>query len=210
MRTLHVLIVASIACLMVGKPAVAEAQAYCALRDPVRTIYQLYPDATSYRSIVATVGESARSDIASKSGLTLHHGELGRHTLYVALRGDRPIGLVHVRAESTRWGLTEVAWALDFDLRVVDFRIQRSRSASRNTLESEAFRTLLKGRTSASLASTIAPGAARLVLAGAPLSENDQSLVVAVVTSGVKAIAATDSVWGADIARLRAAARASR
>ena len=67
--------------MILGKPVVAEAQAYCALRDPVQTIYQLYPAATSYRSIVATVGEARRSDIASKSGLTLHHSELGRHTL---------------------------------------------------------------------------------------------------------------------------------
>jgi hypothetical protein len=169
----------------------------------VQTIYQLYPAASGYRSIVATVGEAARVDIANRIGLSMHHSELGRHTLYVAVKGDTPVGLVHVRSERTQWGLAEVAWALDFDLRVVDFRIQRSRSASRSALESEAFRSLLRGKTAQGLAALLAPGGAQLAPAGVPLSVGDQALAAAVVTSGVKAITASQSVWGDDIKRYR-------
>lgn len=193
---------------VMGVPSTARAQAYCALRDPVQTIYLLYPAATGYQSIVATVGEAARADITQRFGLELHHSELGRHTLYVAVAGKTPIGLVHVRSERTQWGLAEVAWALDFDLRVVDFRIQRSRSTSRAALESETFRSWLRGRTVSSLAALLAPGGARLNPGLPRMPVSDETLAAAIVASGIKAIAATESVWRDDIRRLRALASA--
>ena len=210
MRQTTLRFLCAVAVVGVSLPDVADAQAFCALRDPVRTIYDLYPAASSYRSIVATVGEQARSEIASRLGMALHHAELGRHTLYVVVNGDRPIGLVHVRAEITQWGLAEIAWALDFDLRVVDFRIQRARSASRETLGAEAFRSQLRGKTAAALAAMLAPGASGLTIPGVQLSADDEVLAHAIVTSGLMAIAASQSVWGQDIGRLRASARDAR
>ena len=61
-----------------------NAQAFCALRDPQRQINVLFPEATSFRSIVRTVDEAARSEVAERLPFSLHFNELGRHTLYVA------------------------------------------------------------------------------------------------------------------------------
>jgi hypothetical protein len=196
-----------VACLVslavLGGCDAALAQAYCALRDPVQTIFALYPSMSTYRSIVATVGESARSEIGRQLGMSLHHDELGRHTLYVALEGEKPIGLVLVRAERTQWGLAEIAWALDFDLRVVDFRIQRSRSGSRGVLESEAFRSRIRGSTAQALAHMLSRSGPGLDPPGIELSADDRALAQAIVTSGLKAISASQSVWGEDVKRLR-------
>ena len=55
------------------------------------------------------------------------------------------------RSEESRWGLVEVAWALDSELRVVDYRFQRARSPSRRRLERSGFRAQLAGRTASDL-----------------------------------------------------------
>lgn len=182
----------------------ARAQAFCALRDPVQTIYGFYPEATTYRSIVATVGEEARAAIAKRIRGGLHHGELGQHTLYVALAHGRPLGFVHVRTERTRWGLAEIAWALDLDVRVVDVRIQRSRSSSRAAVESAAFRAALRGQSDETLARFLLPGKDAVSVPGVALTEADQDLAAALVRSGIKTILATEQVWGDDIQRIRA------
>jgi hypothetical protein len=204
----HISRIAALTLLLLA-PSSAHAQAYCALRDPVQTVYQLYPTATSYRSIVATVGDDARAGISARFGLPMHQGELGRHTLYIALERGTPVGLVHVRSERTQWGLAEVAWALDFDLRVIDFRIQRSRSTNRAVVESDAFRATIQGKTGAGLAAMVAPGGADLTTRDARMSNADRMLTVAVLTSGVKAIAASEAVWGNQIRRFKTAATRS-
>ena len=188
----------------------AYTQAFCALRDPVRTIYELYPAASSFQSIVATVDEEARADIATRLDMQLHYGELGQHTLYVAVSGSRPMGLVHVRAERTQWGLAEIAWALDFDLRVVDFRIQRCRAPNSDGLESEMFRSQLRGKSAEALSEMLTSGGSTVNPRKLRLPDADPALVVAVLTSGLKAIAASESVWGDDIRRLKASTQAGQ
>jgi hypothetical protein len=186
-----------------GQSQVAHAQAFCALRDPVRMIFELYPTATNYQSIVARVGEQARTEIARQLDGSLHHSELGQHTLYVAVNGDKPLGLVHVRAERTKWGLAEVAWAIDLDLRVLDFRIQRARSPSRAAIESTAFRAGLRGKSAEALAEIVAPRGSGFEPREFRVANRDEDLAAAVVRSGLKAIVASQAVWGEDIRRLK-------
>ena len=195
----------ALVCLTYSHPVYA--QAYCALRDPVQTIYSLFPAASSYESVVATVGDHARDEIARRLDMPLHAGELGRHTLYVALKGGKPLGLVHVRSERTQWGLAEVAWALDLDLRIIDFRIQRSRSPNRDAIEAEVFRSQLRGKTSVTLAALLSGEASGLDSQRVRVSADDHALADAVIRSGLKAIVATDSVWSKDIRRFRASSR---
>ena len=129
------------ACMLaLGLTNMAWGQAYCKLRDPVNSIKKLYPMATTYRSIVRTVDSSARDAVASAIPFKLHFNELGRHTLYVAMNKKKPVGLVHARSEKGRWGLVEIAWALDFDLRVRSFTFQRCRSPHRAEVESKVFK----------------------------------------------------------------------
>ena len=86
-------------------PAVANAQAYCALRDPAPQIYSLFPQATSFRSHVNVIDQKSRSDVGALLPFTLRTRELGQHTLYIAQAAARPVGLVHVRSEPSDWGL---------------------------------------------------------------------------------------------------------
>ena len=86
-----------IACLWLNGAAIAKAEAFCALRDPVSSIYQLYPNANAYRSIVRTVDKQTREHVISHlPSLRLHFSEMGRHTLYVALQDGKKLGYVHV------------------------------------------------------------------------------------------------------------------
>lgn len=132
-------------CLFISTNCLAKA--FCALRDPVSQIYKLYPQADSYRSIVKTIDGNTRYQVSQKMPQQpLHHGELGRHTLYIVLQRGEAIGIVHVRSEPSRWGLIEIAWALDFDLNVVDFNFQRSRALGNALLLKQSFKKLLIGK----------------------------------------------------------------
>ena len=104
-------------------------QAYCALRDPVRVLYEAYPDADGHRSIIRTVTVEDRTAIAEILPFTIHFDELGRHTLYVTVQAGLPLGVLHVRSERGRYGLTEIAWSLNLDGQITDVAFQRCRDA---------------------------------------------------------------------------------
>ena len=77
------------ALLIAGSIAEAiQAQAYCALRDPVRQIGELYPG-HSYVSHVGVVTTAARKEVSNRLPFTLHFNELGSHTLYAVGKGDQ-------------------------------------------------------------------------------------------------------------------------
>ena len=71
---------------------------YCALRDPSHQIYNMFPAATSYRSVVREVDSQARETLNEEIPFSLHNNELGEHTIYVPLEGSAPLGIVHVRS----------------------------------------------------------------------------------------------------------------
>ena len=75
------------------------AQANCALRNPDRQIYKIFPDASSYRTIVARVDDEKKDAIEATVGSPLARTDLGKHTIYVVLRDSVPIGFVHARME---------------------------------------------------------------------------------------------------------------
>ena len=56
----------------------AYPQTFCALRDPVRMIYEMYPDATGYRSSVKTIDSDTSVKVRDLVGIALHGEELGR------------------------------------------------------------------------------------------------------------------------------------
>jgi len=104
-----------------------QAAAFCALRDPLRVIKQLFPKSTQHQSLVKAINTDVRDKVSELLPFTLHFNELGKHTLYVAQNHGDAIGFVHVRSELTNWGLVEIAWALDTDLTIRDLRFQRCR-----------------------------------------------------------------------------------
>ncbi len=192
-KCLFLLVVVSAA---VMPATTASAQAYCALRDPVRTLYEAYPQADAHRSIIRTVSLQDRADIAQRLPFTIHFDEIGRHTLYVTLQDGEPVGLLHVRSERGRYGLSEIAWSLDFEGRVTGVAIQRSRDAS--------LREAAKGRLAGELSGMGVPQLLR-VLKRSSLTDAERVLV----RSGAKTSAVTSIVWEQDLLDIRAAARAA-
>lgn len=188
----------TIALIMVA--SVAHGIAFCDLRDPTQQIYELYPQATSYRSLVDEIDQGVKQNVSSTLPFDLHARELGKHTLYVALQDDQPVGLVHVRSEASRWGLIEIVWSLDLDLKVQDFRFQRCRDRGCQSLSQGEFSALLKGKSLAELKTEFGADAER---------SNDQLeaavgthgvLANAVLKSAMKTLLITDLVWGQEIA----------
>lgn len=185
-----------------------HAQAFCALRDPNRQIYRLFPKATSYRSVVRTVGKDARREVGARLPFNLHFNELGRHTLYVPMRGDEVLGLVHVRSEAGRWGLVEVAWGFDLDLNVLSYEFQRCRDREREALEAIEVRNKLVGADFEALRGMLVKDGDKLAPGALPVDPSAADLAVTVLRNGLKTIAATEAAWMDDLSALRAQALA--
>lgn len=180
-----------------------SAQAFCALRDPITSIYGFFPGADSHRSIVKVVGNNAKIAIGERLPLDLHFNELGKHTIYVAMNDDDAIGIVHARSEGDLWGLTEIVWALDMDLQVVDFSFQRCRNPARRSLEESSFRSQIRGKSFSELRDLLTPGTEgfRPNTVSVPTEANDLALTVA--HSALKTIVVTETVWQSELRSLR-------
>jgi len=123
------------------------ADAYCSLRDPVAQIKQLYPNRTNQLSIVKEINNNARLQVrANLPNNDLHFGELGRHTLYVALENNETLGYIHVRSEQSKWGLVEIIWAIDKNYHITDFAFQRCRSPKKKLLDNQQFKNMFIGK----------------------------------------------------------------
>lgn len=192
-----------------ARPDVLWGQAFCSLRDPVRGVYELYPDATSYQSFVRRIDDRVRDEVSRTLDLELHFSELGQHTLYVAFRSGSPLGIVHVRSESTEWGLVEVAWALDLDLRVHDFRFQRCRAPECDALAAPSFRAELAGKDLGQLRQLLTDDTMRIEPARIAAPAGGADLAAALVRSAVKTIVVTRIAWDEDLRKVRRLVRAS-
>ncbi|MEZ5497925.1 MAG: hypothetical protein R3E77_00710 [Steroidobacteraceae bacterium] len=181
----------------------ANAQAFCALRDPTSQIYRLYPQATSYRSIVRSVDANARARLAAELPFSIHSREVGKHTLYLALRDGVPLGLVHVRSEPSDWGLVEIAWSIGLDMRISGFAFQRCRGRGCPDVESVDFQTLLQHRNLDGARALLTPAADHLSAALAWHDPASERLAVTVARSAVKTLAITDLIWGPELVALR-------
>ena len=178
----------------------SHADAYCSLRDPVAQIQQLYPQKTNQRSIVKTVDSSTRNlvKLALPSN-DLHFSELGRHTLYVAMKNTQALGYVHVRSEQSKWGLVEIIWALDKDLKIKDFTFQRCRSPKKKILDNEDFRNVFIGKSYEELKTLLSSDgitANKILLdraKGAP------ELASVVLRCALKTLLITDLLWGEEL-----------
>jgi len=170
-------------------------QAYCALRDPTKLIYKSYPNATSYRSLVRTVDQEVRQYVSQKLPFTIHFNELGRHTLYLPVEGEQPIGLVHARSEASDWGLSEIIWSFSPDLVVEDFEFQRCRSRKRTAVETDAFKRQLIGKDFQQLKALLSADGSSIVNAKVTVAAEAQELASTVIRSALKTIAVTQFTW---------------
>jgi hypothetical protein len=186
-------------------PPVAAGQAYCALRDPTPQIFSLYPEAKAYRSNVGVVDDRTRREVSNLLPFSLHSRELGQHTLYVAMAGKQPLGMVHVRSEPSDWGLVEIAWSIDVAGRIRDFRFQRCRGGACREVDSEPVRTMVRGRGLAQLRGLLSADSESLAAGELPGMTGEQRRLAAVlVRSAAKTLAVTEIVWGSQLNQLSA------
>jgi len=174
------------------------------LRDPVAQIQQLYPQKTNQLSIVKTVDDQTRQQVKfALPSNDLHFSELGRHTLYVAMKDKQALGYVHVRSEQSKWGLVEIIWALDKNLKIKNFAFQRCRSPKRNVIDNEIFKNVFIGKNYdelKTLLSTDGITANKLLLEkakGAP------ELASVVLRCALKTLLITDILWGDELEKFK-------
>lgn len=186
-----------------GVSSKIHAQAFCALRDPVTAIKHLHPDLSTYRSIVRTIADRTRNTVAQRLPFSLHRRELGEHTLYVLINEGLPENVVHVRSEKGRWGLVELVWSFDLNLKVTGFQFQRCRDRSRKYFETEAIRSQFLGKGFTELRAMLSRDGTSLSPGDFTVPKDAEALAVTVLRSALKTIAVTEIVWISDLENLR-------
>lgn len=190
----------AVACLTVGS---VEAQAYCALRVPEVTIQKFFPGC-NHRVTTKTIDNAVRLEVGRRLPFNLHFNELGRHSVYFITdpaKSDSFQGLVHVRSEPGDAGLNEIAWALDEDLRVIDFRFQRFRGKTGylQSIESASVRDLIIGAGYDDLRALLSRSGGSLAGDVGPFAPEVKELVKQIIHCGLKTIITTEEAWSADL-----------
>lgn len=184
--------------------SVASGQAYCALRDPNKQIFGLFPEADSYQSVVRTIDESARRQVGEVLPFTLHFNELGRHTVYIPQKDGEALGFVHVRSEASRWGLIEVAWGFNLQLEITGYEFQRCRDRSKSVLETDEARAKIAGLNFEGLSKLMKKDGSGLAPGALDIDPKANDLALALIKNGLKTIATTQIAWGDDVWDVRA------
>lgn len=194
-----------LSCFLVSLSNDARAIAYCALRDPVAAISHMYPEYSSFETYVGTVTRQTRQALQEALAFNFHFDEFGRHSLYVVSVDGRPTGLVHARSELGEWGMDEFIWALDLDLRLQDFVIQRSRNPSKRFLDNEVVKSWLRGKSLSDLLELADDGNSPADW-GLDLPEASWPLIRSAIRSAAKTIVVTAEVWTEDLTLIQAMA----
>jgi len=172
------------------------ADAFCALRDPVAQIKILYPTKTNQLSIVKQIDEGVRQQV--KTALPnndLHFGELGKHTLYIALQGQEKLGYIHVRSEQSKWGIVEIIWAIDKDYRIKDFAFQRCRSPKKKLIDNQLFKNMFIGKNLVELKTYLANDGVTANQTLLKIAPGAPELANVVLRCALKTLLLTQLVW---------------
>ncbi len=191
-----------VSCLLTAISTASAGSPFCALRDPSHQLYEMFPEATAFRSVVQMVDEDVRERASESLPFTIHNRELGEHTLYVPVKDATPLGFLHVRTEASPWGLVEIAWALDAALQVRDFRFQRCRGSACQAVSSAEFRARLRGRGVDQLRQLL-DAEGKLRPGGLLGTKDGTALHAAVVRSAIKTIFVTQSSWESEVASVQ-------
>jgi hypothetical protein len=180
-----------------------EGQAYCSLRDPNRVVQSVYPGAT-FRTFIQLVTEEHGAKMKAELPIQFDNREFGKHSLYAVVKGGVIEGFVQSRTEPIDWGLAEIIWVLDKDLRLKEFRFQRCRSRWRKSAENGRLQDFLRGMSEDELISIWNKGGMKGFVLEANLPDSADKLVEAVVKSAFKTMGLARLVWNEDIAEFRA------
>ena len=189
--------------LLAGEVAPSYADApYCSLRDPSHQIYDMYPAATGYRSVVRDINNDIQVAVDEKIPFPLLQGELGQHTLYVPVDSGEPLGYIQIRSELTEWGLAEIVWALNIQREVVDFRFQRCRGQACKSVLEHGLQELLQGLDQAALMALLDDQGQLREPLTASMTVDERRLASVVTRSAIKVIAVIESGWSATVQEL--------
>ena len=176
--------------------------AFCSLRDPISAIQLLYADGYEFRSVVTTITEEDRRRVKRQLPFTIHQGEVGKHTLYVLYKNSENVGFLQARSEWAKWGLVEIAWAINVDRSIKGFYFQRCRSPQCNDVISEKFNHVLQNKNFSQLKSLLSKDGVKLSPEGAKQFQHAPSLALLIVRSALKTLAITDISWAKEINQL--------
>lgn len=180
-------------------PQIADGQAYCSLRDPNRIIQEIFPDATGFRSFLRKVTPKHAETLKSELPIDFDSREFTTHTLYAVHKNGRILGYVQSRTEEAEWGLAEIIWVLDAELKLSTFRFQRCRSRWKTKVEGDSLQTALRGRSAVELQQIRSSQGTADLIKETGLPVQSEKLVGAVIESGLKAVGLARVVWGEDI-----------
>ncbi len=201
-RRLAPALVAAILILTGGVSPTQAGAPYCSLRDPSHQIYDMYPSATGYRSVVRDINTEIQVAVDRRIPFPLLQGELGQHTLYVPVDSGDPLGYIQIRSELTEWGLAEIVWALNVQREVVDFRFQRCRGQACKSVLKKGLPEFLRGLDQAALIELLDEQGQLQDLPNASMNENERMLASVVTRSAIKVIAVIEAGWPTTVSEL--------
>lgn len=169
--------------------------AFCSLRDPVAAIQMLYDQDYEYRSLVITITEEDRMSVKASLPFTLHQSEIGKHTLYLLYKDGEHDGFLQARSEWAKWGLIEIAWAINVDRTLRGFYFQRCRSPECNDNVVQSINQQIKNKTFNELKAFLSDDGESFSNVGKEAFPIAQSIAFLALRSALKTLAITDISW---------------
>ncbi|MGB2741302.1 MAG: hypothetical protein WBC60_12205 [Cognaticolwellia sp.] len=176
--------------------------AFCSLRDPISAIQILYNEGYEFRSLVTTVTEEDRMTVKKRLPFTIHQSEVGKHTLYILYKDNTHAGFLQARSEWAKWGVVEIAWAINVDRSIRGFYFQRCRSPQCNDVTAESINRIVQNKNFTQLRALLSESGDSLSPEGRDSFKQAPSLALLTLRSALKTLAITDISWGKDIKHL--------
>lgn len=176
--------------------------AFCSLRDPISAIQMLYEEGSQVRSMVVIITEKNRNEVKQRLPFTIHLSEVGKHTLYVVYKNDEHKGFLQARSELAKWGLVEIAWAMNADQSIKGFYYQRCRSPQCNEPITKHINNVIQGKSFSQLKALLSENGETLSPEGKDSFKSAPSLALLTLRSALKTLAITDISWKEDIEKL--------
>lgn len=176
--------------------------AFCSLRDPISAIQALYDDAHQFRTVVTNVTEVHRDKLKQQLPFTIHQSEVSKHTLYVLYKMNKADGFLQARSEWAKWGLVEIAWAINLDRTLKGFYFQRCRSPQCNDTVVASITRVIQNKSFTQLKTLLSEDGEALSEQGTQAFPIAQNLALLTLRSALKTLAITDISWKKDLQNL--------
>ena len=177
-----------------------NATAFCALRDPIGSIHNLYPEPVTLTSIVKEIGPNEKELLSESLPFTIHRKEFGDHTVYLAKNKETLHGIIHVRSEQSQWGLVEIAWLVDTDMKTMqDYHFQRCRDPMIDTVTAKKFISKIQGKTVPELLKMLTTDGRSIASDDLSVDEEAKPLAAALIRSAIKTLIVTENVYGDEV-----------